>query len=181
MTSLIKYGILIGILFLIIGTSPLQGTDQSINNSTPKLNRIWTQSHEDQPDTWWVFVELQIDSYYWQNLDSFLFTITIQDINVELIPNPGTNNDNSEIKQFIGIISYVPAGYYYVSIEWKDGSTSKVWTNEKLHVGSTSYIDKFHFIAPVVILGTILTLGVIFPGKIKSNSQTKSYQELEEI
>ncbi|MHA2032958.1 MAG: hypothetical protein ACW99Q_26620, partial [Candidatus Kariarchaeaceae archaeon] len=174
MTSLVKYGIFIGILFIIAGTSPIQGTNQNINSTSPILDRIWSQSYDDQSDSWWIFVDLQIDENYWQNLQTFSLVITLQGQSIDLIPDIEMNKDIFEFKRFVGLIIDISSGDYIVSIEWKDGSTSKVWTNEKLLIGTTSYIDKFHFITPIVILVATLVLGVIFPGKLKYITNNKS-------
>ena len=157
-----------GLLILIIGSVPISGSTRSIVDSPLIINKIWSESYENKPDEWWIFIIFHIDESYWENIDSYSLVGTIQGQTIELIHDPSRDIDELQEKIFIGRINGYSSGNYLVSIEWKDEITSKVWFNEELQLGSKSHIEKFHEISPPVILVAILILGVIFPGKTYS-------------
>jgi len=170
MTSSAKLYLLLGILSLVVGISSFGVVAQSSSESFLDLNEVWAEQKDNTHNEWWIFVALSISESYWENLNSYSLKIKINEQTQEMIPDLVNEKTTSDKQVFVVSFSDLQSGTYRVLIQWNDDTTSKVWIDEKIQLGSSdnqNYNEIIHQIVPTVLLVTILALIVIFPGHKK--------------
>jgi hypothetical protein len=151
---------------------------QGSNASTVNFSHMWAENNENTPTEWWIFIVLIIDESYWKDIESYSLTIEIEDQTKEMIPDPMYQKANSDEQGFITRFSNLQPGNYYVLLQWSDDITVKIWTDENIRLGNQTSVERFHEIAPGILMVAILALIVIFPGQEKETIQSKQSEDL---
>ena len=170
------------VLFIGLGLNAL-GV-QSIVQTTVDISHTSTSVKTESGNDWWIFVILLIEDNYWQNIEAYSLTVTIEGQVQELVLDPTYATESTNEHAFIGSFTGLSTGTHQAKISWQDGQTPKIWISESIQFGKATHVERFHLSAPIILTLTVLSLGVILPGrryKQASSEDEDLFDSLEDL